>query len=284
MRLVTFSKPDGSTSYGFAVADGVIEVSTQTRRRYPDLKSALPSIAEIHAASVGGPVLPFAEVHLMRPIPAPDKIICIGLNYATHIAETGRESPKHPPIFTRYPASLVDPGEPLLRPRVSDAFDYEGELAVVIGRPARHVTRDEALAHVAGYTAFQDGSVRDWQRHTSQFWPGKSFQDSGSFGPWIVGTDEIPDPSRLTLLTRVDGEVVQSARLDDLVFDVPALVSYLSTVIELLPGDVIATGTPGGVGLFRDPPRFLEPGQVVEVEISGIGVLSNPIADEPGRG
>jgi 2-keto-4-pentenoate hydratase/2-oxohepta-3-ene-1,7-dioic acid hydratase in catechol pathway len=167
-----------------------------------------------------------------------------------------------------------------VRPRASTKFDYEGELAVVIGRTARHVSRDRALEYVAGYTCFNDGSLRDWQGHSTQFTPGKNFEGSGAMGPWLVTSDELPDPAALHLTTRVNGDTVQSAPLSDLLFDVPALIEYISTFARLEPGDVIATGTPGGVGAYRTPPLWLRPGDVVEVEIDRIGVLRNSVIDE----
>jgi len=224
--------------------------------------------------------LAFTEVSFLPPIPRPDKIICIGLNYMTHIRETGRDAPKYPPVFTRYPSSLVGHAENLVLPEASNWFDYEGELAAVIGTAARNVSVEEAMAYVAGYTCFNDGSVRDYQRHTSQFWAGKNFDRSGSVGPWILTADEIETLGELELKTRLNGQTVQSTSISDLAFDVPALVSYLSTVTTLLPGDVIATGTPSGVGLFREPKLFLTPGDIVEVEISQIGTLSNTVVKE----
>ena len=168
-----------------------------------------------------------------------------------------------------------------MRPRESTQLDYEAEIAVIIGRPGRRIAEADAHRHVAGYACYNDGSVRDWQRHTSQFTPGKNFDRTGSFGPWIVTADEIPDPRALTLTTRLSGEVMQHSSVDLLIFDIPALLAYLSTFTELQPGDVIATGTPGGVGMARDPQRWMQPGEVVEVDIDGIGVLRNPIGTEP---
>ena len=183
-------------------------------------------------------------------------------------------------IFARYPDSQVGHGQPMLRPRESVQLDFEGELAVVIGKVARRVPAARALDYVAGYSCYNDGSIRDWQRHTSQFTPGKTFPGTGGFGPWLVTTDEIPDPAKLTYETRLNGQVMQKAPLSDLVFDVPALVAYCSIFTTLNPGDVIVTGTTGGVGAFRKPPLWMKPGDVVEVEISGIGTLRNTIADE----
>lgn len=207
------------------------------------------------------------------------RILCVGVNYRPHIEEMGRDVPEYPVVFTRFPSSLVGDGETLIRPRVSEQFDFEGELAVVIGKAARYVGREAAFDHVAGYCCFMDGSVRDWQRHTSQFTAGKNFERSGAISP-MTSVAEIPDPTALELTTRVNGEVMQTGRIADLVFDIPTLIEYCSTFVELLPGDVIATGTPGGVGAARKPPVWLRDGDRVEVEIPGVGVLGNPVRDE----
>jgi 2-keto-4-pentenoate hydratase/2-oxohepta-3-ene-1,7-dioic acid hydratase in catechol pathway len=207
-------------------------------------------------------------------------VLCVGLNYLKHIIETGREVPKHPTLFTRFASAQVGHEQPLILPKASTAFDFEGELAIVIGKAGRHISKANALEHVAGYSLFNDGSIRDWQRHTLQFTAGKNFVGSGSFGPWIVTTDEISDISSLVLETRLNGEVVQREGLDDLLFKIPDLIEYISTFTELLPGDVIATGTPGGVGAFRTPPLWMKPGDVVEVEVEGIGKLKNTVNAE----
>ena len=191
----------------------------------------------------------------------------------------GREVPEYPVVFVRFPSSLVGDGEAIVRPAVSGKFDFEGELGVVIGKEAHRVSRARALDYVAGYCCFMDGSVRDWQRHTTQFTPGKNFDRSGAIGS-ITSADAIPDPSTLELTTRVNGQVMQSASVSELVFDVPYLIEYCSTFMTLRPGDVIATGTPGGVGAARTPPVWLKAGDIVEVEISGIGTLTNPVCDE----
>jgi 2-keto-4-pentenoate hydratase/2-oxohepta-3-ene-1,7-dioic acid hydratase in catechol pathway len=209
------------------------------------------------------------------------KILCVGVNYRPHIEEMGREIPSHPVVFIRFPGSLVEDGEALLRPRVSEQFDFEGELAVVIGKTARHVARADAYEYIGGYCCFMDGSVRDWQRHTGQFTAGKNFERSGAIGP-MVPAARIPDPTLLELVTRVNGEVMQRGRIADLVFDIPSLVEYCSTFTELVAGDVIATGTPGGVGAARKPPVWLRDGDLVEVEIPGLGVLRNAVRDESG--
>ena len=208
------------------------------------------------------------------------KFICIGLNYMSHIKETGRDKPTYPSIFTRYPSSIVGHGTPLVRPKVSDKFDYEGELAVIIGKACRHVSTEAAQDVIAGYTCFNDGSIRDFQVHTTQFWPGKSFEASGAMGPWIATADEVGDVTKQTLTTRINGNVEQQAGIDDLAITIPEMIAYLSQILTLQPGDVIATGTPGGVGRFREPQLYLEPGMTAEIEITGIGTLSNGIVDE----
>jgi len=207
------------------------------------------------------------------------KILCVGVNYRPHIEEMGREIPDYPVVFTRFASSLVGPDEAVIRPRASEQFDFEGELAFVIGKRARHVSRDDAFDYIAGYCCFLDGSVRDWQRHTGQFTAGKNFDRSGAIGPMVPAAD-IPDPEALELTTRVNGEVMQRGSVADLVFDIPTLIDYCSTFTELQPGDIIATGTPGGVGAARTPPVWLRDGDLVEVDISGIGVLRNPVQDE----
>ncbi len=210
------------------------------------------------------------------------KILCVGVNYRPHIEEMGREVPEYPVIFTRFPSSLVADGEALIRPRVSEQYDFEGELAIVIGKSARYVSRENALDHVGGYCCFMDGTVRDWQRHTMQFTAGKNFERSGAIGP-VVPAAAIRDPASLELTTRVNGEVMQHGCIADLVFDIPYLVEYCSTFTRLEPGDIIATGTPGGVGAARTPPAWLRGGDTVEVEIRGIGVLRNPVREESGE-
>ena len=214
--------------------------------------------------------------------PAADrKILCVGVNYRPHIEEMGREVPDYPVVFTRFPGSLVGDGEALLRPRVSEQFDFEGELAVVIGREARHVRREDAFDFVGGYCCFMDGSVRDWQRHTGQFTAGKNFERSGAIGQ-VTPASEVGDPRGLQLTTRVNGETMQTGAVADLVFDIPTLIEYCSAFTQLKPGDVIATGTPGGVGAARRPPVWLKDGDTVEVDIPGVGVLTNPVEDESG--
>lgn len=238
------------------------------------------SLAE-DAGRAAAPRVPAAEVAWLPVIPDPGLILCVGLNYARHIDEMGNKRPDHPTLFSRSPRSQVGHGAPMIRPRVSQALDYEGELAVIIGRPGRHIDRAAAMAHVAGFACYNDGSVRDWQRHTSQFLPGKNFAGTGPFGPWMVSAEAADTVLAGRLVTRLNGEVMQDTPIDDLIFDIPALIAYISTFTELAPGDVIVTGTPGGVGVARTPPVFLKPGDRIEVEITGIGTLSNPVEAEP---
>ncbi len=265
------------------IDDGTIaDVGAVLGGRHADLRAVLAADAleELANAALRAPVLAFDTVELLPPIPAPPRIFCIGINYKAHREETGRSEVAHPTVFVRFASSLVGAGAPIERPSASEAFDYEGELAVIIGRAGRHIAAADALGHVAGYSCFNDGSIRDWQRHSSQFTAGKNFDRSGAFGPWIVTADEIPDPRRLTLTTRLSGEVVQQSGTDLLIFDIPTLIEYLSTFSALCPGDVIATGTPGGVGMARDPQRWMVPGETVEVHITGIGVLHNVVIQE----
>ncbi|MBI09758.1 MAG: 5-carboxymethyl-2-hydroxymuconate isomerase [Rhodospirillaceae bacterium] len=204
----------------------------------------------------------------------------VGLNYATHVAEGGRETPQYPMLFPRYANTQVGHGQAIIRPKASEKLDFEGELAFVVGKAGRHVSKKNAYQHVAGYACYNDGSVRDWQRHTGQFMPGKNFIGTGAFGPWLVTADEIPDPEVMSLVTRLNGEEMQRATIDDLIFGVPELMSYITTFTQLVPGDVIVTGTTGGVGAYREPPVWMKEGDMVEVEISGVGILRNPITNE----
>lgn len=278
MKLVSFLVGDRA-SFGIVVAGGIVDAGRRLPD-HPDLASVLADPAPLRALADHAADCAIADVTLLPPIPDSRRIICIGLNYKTHIAETGHEPPAYPILFPRYPDSLVGAGSALVRPTLSERFDFEGELAVVIGRPGRHIAAADALGHVAGYACFNDGSVRDFQRHTSQFLPGKNFDRSGSFGPWLVTPDEVGDVGALHLTTRLNGTVVQHTGLDDLLFDVPALIAYVSQIWSIRPGDVIATGTTGGVGAVRKPPLWMKPGDTVEVEIDRLGTLTNPIVAE----
>jgi len=280
MKLLSFVA-EGRPGYGAVKGQGVVDLTSRLpSRSLRELLEAggLKQAEEVLASAK--PDYALEAITYAPVIPDPGKIICVGLNYRDHVAETGRTVTEKPALFARFPTSQVGHLQPLVRPRVSEHFDYEGELAVIIGRRGRHIARAEALAHVAGYSCYNEGSIRDWQRHTSQFLAGKTFDQSGSFGPWLVTRDEIADPGKLALETRLNGETVQKTTTDLLITDVPDLIVYCSTIMTLMPGDVIITGTPGGVGFKRTPPLFMKPGDTVEVAISGIGVLRNPVAAE----
>ena len=281
MKLATFSH-SGRQSWGVLQGDGIADVGARSGGRFPDIRTWLlnDALAEVTDAAGAAPKIAADEVEWMPVIPNPAKILCIGLNYETHRQETGREATGHPAVFTRFADTQIGHGAPIIRPHVSTALDYEGELAVVIGKAGRYIGREEAMTHVAGYACYNDATVRDWQRHTIQFTPGKNFPGTGALGPVMVTADEIPDYRALRLETRVNGETVQTAGLDQLIFDIPTLIEYCSAFTPLSPGDIIATGTPGGVGFKREPQLFLKPGDVVEVEIGGIGLLRNGVADE----
>jgi len=231
------------------------------------------------ARSLGpSPAIDLSTVRLLPPVPVPPKILCVGLNYDDHLEESGLKKPAYPEIFARFATSLIAHQEPIRRPRESTALDYEAELAVVIGKPGRRISREQALELVAGYSLFNDATVRDFQLRTPQWTMGKNFDGTGSFGPWLVTPDSVPPGARgLRIQGRLNGRVMQDARTDQLIFSVPALIEMISVAISLERGDVIITGTPGGVGATRKPPVFMKPGDIFEVEIEGIGVLSNPV-------
>jgi acylpyruvate hydrolase len=226
------------------------------------------------AQAEDGPRRPVADLDYAPLVPRPDKIVCVGLNYRTHILETGREPPQHPTLFAKYRSSLIGAHDEIVLPAVSDRVDWEAELAVVIGAPARHVPADAAAAAIAGYSVLNDVSVRDYQNRTLQWLQGKTFEASTPVGPWLVTADESPGPSR-EIVCEVGGETMQKADTADLVFDPAALVAYISAILTLEPGDIIATGTPGGVGAARQPPRFLTDGDVVVTRIAGVGECRN---------
>lgn len=282
MKLASFIV-QGRSTYGVVDGDQIIDLEALKPTLGSDLKQAIanPHLSELSSEVLAGlPRIALAQVTFLPVIPTPGKVLCIGINYATHVRETGREMPIYPMIFTRFADSQTAHLQPIVRPTASHKLDFEGELAVVIGKPARHVKQADALEYVAGYACYNDGSVRDWQKHTIQFVPGKNFPNTGGFGPWLVTRDEIADPQDLQLTTRLNGEVMQHTSTSDMIFDVRQLIEYCSTFTELAPGDVIVSGTTGGVGAFREPPLWMKPGDTVEVEISRIGTLRNSIVDE----
>ena len=279
MRLATFRK-DGRLGLAVSTGGG-FHARMEGDPGYPgSLAELLQRGEELGAgrALMAGPELDLATVELLPPLPAPGKILCIGMNYAEHAAEIGAEPPTCPEVFVRFASSLVGHGAPILRPSGSVQLDYEGELVAVIGRGGRAIARERALEHVAGYAIFNDASIRDVQFRTRQWTLGKNFDGTGAFGPVLVTADELPAGARgLRLRTRLNGTVLQDACTSQLIFDVAALVALLSEGMTLEPGDLIVTGTPSGVGFTRQPPVFIKPGDVCEVELEGIGVLRNPV-------
>lgn len=282
MKIASFTH-QGQDSYGVVQGNQIIDLGSMKAVLGADLKEVIARnrLVELGESDLSElPRLDIADITFLPVIGNPGKILCIGINYATHVRETGRDMPTYPMIFTRFADSQTAHEQAILRPTASHKLDFEGELAVVIGKTARHVKQAEALDFVAGYACYNDGSVRDWQKHTIQFVPGKNFPQTGGFGPWLVTADEIQNPQDLELTTRLNGQVMQHTSTSDMIFDVCKLIEYCTTFTELAPGDVIVSGTTGGVGAFREPPVWMQPGDIVEVEISSIGILRNTIADE----
>jgi 2-keto-4-pentenoate hydratase/2-oxohepta-3-ene-1,7-dioic acid hydratase in catechol pathway len=280
MKLASFLA-GGKPAFGVVEGDGIVDMTRRLGGRFANLREALAADAldDIRRATAGAkPDYRLADVTLLPVIPDPQRIVCVGINYRSHAEETGRDISPAPSVFLRLADTLIGHGAALVRPKVSKMFDFEGELAVLIGRPGRHVAEADALKHVAGYTCFVDGSVRDYQKFSVT--SGKNFPATGPLGPFLVTTDEIPDPTRLTLVTRLNGVEMQRSGTDVLIYSIPQVIKFVSDFTSLAPGDVIATGTPAGVGHRRNPPLWMMPGDVIEVEISGIGTLRNPVIDE----
>jgi 2-keto-4-pentenoate hydratase/2-oxohepta-3-ene-1,7-dioic acid hydratase in catechol pathway len=282
MKLVSFEF-SGKASFGVVEDGNVYDLGLRLAGSYADLKDLIGADAFALAAAEVGKGIPeyrLDDVVLLPVIPNPEQIFCIGLNYADHVAETQRQSTERPMIFMRVPASQVGHNQPMLRPAESEKFDYEGEIAIIIGKGGRRISEEESWDHIAGYACYNDGSIRDWQLHTAQWGPGKNFYRTGSFGPWMVTADEIPENAEMTLVTRLNGVELQRATTPQLIHSIPKLIAYISTFTPLSPGDVIVTGTPGGIGLKRTPPLFLKPGDVVEIEVDRIGTLVNTVENE----
>jgi 2-keto-4-pentenoate hydratase/2-oxohepta-3-ene-1,7-dioic acid hydratase in catechol pathway len=277
VRWLSFLR-DGKPTFGYVVGDGVVDVGA--RGSFPDLKAALAAdaLGDLAARCGDRADLPLAGLTYLPTVPNPDKILCVGLNYRAHQEETGRGGEAHPTIFVRFAAAQVAHEQPMLRPRESATLDFEGEIALIIGKPGRRIAKADALAHVAGFGIYNDGSVREYQRHTSQFTPGKNFAGTGGFGPWMMTPDEVGDVTKMEITTRLNGQVMQNATADLLVFDFGDIIAYCSTFCELVPGDVIVTGTPGGVGAARKPPVFMDEGDRIEIEVRPIGILRNIVS------
>jgi len=275
MKIVSYVA-DGEAGYGLMTEDGLRPATDTLTHRYPTVRALLEGDAiDALPQSVDNRVI--NDFRYQPPVPEPSKILCVGVNYLPHIREMGREKPDYPVVFIRFANSVVGHEEAMIAPEVSTQYDYEGELAVIIGRTTHRVKAADAMSHIAGYCAFNDGSVRDFQRHTPQFTAGKNFFASGAAGPWLTTSDAIDDVRDIQLQTRLNGTVMQNESVSELVFDIPELIEYCSSFARLEAGDILVTGTPGGVGAGRKPPVWLKPGDRVEVDLGPLGSLSNPV-------
>jgi 2-keto-4-pentenoate hydratase/2-oxohepta-3-ene-1,7-dioic acid hydratase in catechol pathway len=280
MRLSTV-RTAGRTTWGVVDQESFHDVGAVLAGRYADLKAAITAgLAGVAEAAASAAATSLADIEWLPVVPNPDKILCVGLNYEMHRQETGRSAVENPTIFARYANSQTGHLAPIVRPKVSTDLDYEGELAIIIGKPGRYISREDALNHVAGYAIYNDGSIRDFQKHTHQFTPGKNFPDTGALGPWMMTPDELGPLPDLRIQTRLNGQVVQNATFSQMIFDIARQIEYCSSFTRLEAGDVIASGTPGGVGAKRTPPLWMKPGDLVEVEIDKLGILRNPIVEE----
>jgi len=283
MRIINFetggspgiAADEGSGWHGLTQRDGGFPGTL------PELIAQGADLLRIGRSLGQSPAIDLNAVRLLPPVPVPPKILCVGLNYDDHLQESGLKKPDYPEIFARFATSLIAHQEPIRRPRESTALDYEAELAVVIGKPGRRIPPEQALDHVAGYSLFNDASLRDFQLRTPQWTMGKNFDGTGSFGPWLVTPDAVPPGARgLRIQGRLNGRVMQDSRTDLLIFSVATLIETISVAMSLERGDVIITGTPGGVGAARKPPVFMKAGDIFEVDIEGLGVLTNPVQDD----
>lgn len=287
MKLASFTVK-GRESYGAVQGDKVVDLGQHFSGQHATLADFIGSsdfagrdkiVAGLKAD------LALNDVKLLPVIPRPEKIVCLVRNYMDHHQEVlaagmHRELSEFPPIFLRVWRSQVAHGEPIIRPKVSEQLDWEGEMAVIIGKGGRHIAKEDAFQHIAGYACYNDASIREWQFHAKQIAAGKNFQGTGAFGPWMVTADEVPEPENLKLELRINGKTEQSSNTSNLIFKIPTIVNYCSTIFELVPGDVLVTGTPAGVGWSRKPPQFMKHGDTVEVEIEKLGILRNPVVNE----
>jgi 2-keto-4-pentenoate hydratase/2-oxohepta-3-ene-1,7-dioic acid hydratase in catechol pathway len=276
MRFISFSN-QGRSAWGRIDGSAVVDLSTPV---VPTLKAAIAGGQLARFATADGERLAREGITLLPVIPDPNKILCVGHNYEDHRRETGRAKVEHPSIFIRFADTLLGADDPIVRPSVSTSLDYEAELAVVIGTGGRAIAEADAMAHVAGFACLNDASVRDWQWHTTQFAPGKNFPATAPFGPELVTPDEIDNLSALRVVSRLNGEVMQDAPVADMIFSIARIIAYVSAFTPLSAGDVIATGTPGGVGAKRQPPVWMKAGDVIEVDVAGVGTLRSRIVDQ----
>jgi 2-keto-4-pentenoate hydratase/2-oxohepta-3-ene-1,7-dioic acid hydratase in catechol pathway len=288
MKLVTYWQDNGA-EIGLVDGTGRGVIAIGKRMGVRSIRVLLDSgrLDEASKYAAEKPDAELALIELLPVIPDAAHFYCVGVNYADHLKEVQeagipRPAAKFPALFIRFNDTLCGHRKPMVMPKVSNSFDYEAELAIIIGKGGRYIDESKAMSHIAGYSCFNDGSVRDWQFHTSQVTPGKNFSGTGGFGPWMVTTDEIPNPSALDIKLKLNGTVLQHSNTNALIFGLARIVAYCSAMVPLLPGDVIATGTPGGVGFSRKPPIFMKAGDVCEVEIEGVGTLRNPIVKEQG--
>ena len=282
MKLISFLN-QGVASYGVVQCDDVLDLTPILGAQAPDLKTFIAKAlfaSATQALQTNKPTLKLSQLQLLPVIPNPDKIFCVGLNYGEHVKETGREVTETPVIFLRLADSQVAHGQDILRPPESHRLDYEAEIAIIIGKGGRRIAEKDAWDHIAGYSCYNDGSVRDWQVATSQWIPGKNFYKTGGFGPWMVTSDEIAPGQVMRLQTVLNGQVLQDTTTDKMIHSIPRQIAYISTFIPLSPGDVIVTGTPGGVGNKRNPQIFMKPGDVCEIVVDAIGTLRNGIRDD----
>ena len=282
MRLASFHTAAQGASYGAVTDKGIVDLRRYLGNQFPDLKALIAGNGFASAARhlSASPDYSQSDITWLPVIPNPDKIVCVGLNYEEHRAETGRDKTENPALFLRVAESQVGHRQPLLRPRESTHLDFEAEIALIIGKAGRRISQQRAWDHIAGYSCYNDGSVRDWQRHTVQWTAGKNFARTGAFGPWMVTADDIAPNTVLTLSCRLNGQQMQHATTEMMIFKMPRLIEYISTFTTLVPGDVIVTGTPGGVGARRNPPLWMKPGDTVEVEVDKVGVLINTIGED----
>ncbi|WP_300299913.1 fumarylacetoacetate hydrolase family protein [Ferrovibrio sp.] len=287
MKLASFTY-QGRESWGAVQGDKIVDLGRHFAGRYPGLADFIASgdFAERDRIVQGlNADIPLSDITYLPVIPRPEKIVCLVRNYMDHHQEVlaagmQRELSEFPPIFLRVWRSQVAHGLPIIRPKVSEQLDWEGEMALIIGKGGRHIAPADAYSHIAGYACYNDASIREWQFHAKQIAAGKNFVGTGAFGPWMVTADEIPDPENLKLELRLNGKIEQSSNTSNLIFKIPTIINYCSTIFDLVPGDVIVTGTPAGVGWSRKPPHFMKHGDVVEVEIEKIGILRNPVVNE----